>query len=189
LGKHQDPSVLAIVKTHEQKMSLIHLHRFPLETPYASVIGYVKTISDRWQTIHKTLVDQSGVGEYITEDMTNTGLDNTEGVTFTQETKQEMAQWLKQSMIEKRLLIPYDSELIAELNLERFELTKDGKIKLSHPQGTHDDRFWALALAAYASRTQPSPKLWVISKAFKAKNNLHKLRQRLLAHKNGGTTR
>jgi len=66
-------------------MQLIHLHRFPLETPYASIIGYVKTISDRWHTIHKTLVDQSGVGEYITEDMTNTGLHNTEGVTFTQE--------------------------------------------------------------------------------------------------------
>jgi phage FluMu gp28-like protein len=170
-------------------MRLIHLHRFPLETPYASIIGYVKTISDRWQTIHKTLVDSTGVGDYITEDMTNTGLDNTEGITFTQETKQEMAQYLKQIMTEKRLFIPYDSELIAELNLERYELTKEGKTKLSHPQGTHDDRFWALALATYAARTQPSPKLWVISKAFKAKNNLRSLRQRLLAHKTGGTAR
>jgi phage FluMu gp28-like protein len=189
LGKHQDPSVLAIIKTEQQKMRLIHLHRFPLETPYASIIGYVKTISDRWQTIHKTLVDQSGVGDYITEDMTNTGLDNTEGITFTQETKQEMAQWLKQTMTEKRLFIPYDSQLIAELNLEHYELTKDGKIKLSHPQGTHDDRFWALALATYAARTQPSPKLWVISKAFKAKNNLRTLRKKLIAHKTGGNTR
>jgi phage FluMu gp28-like protein len=189
LGKHQDPSVLAIIKTEQQKMRLIHLHRFPLETPYASIIGYVKTISDRWQTIHKTLVDQSGVGDYITEDMTNTGLDNTEGITFTQETKQEMAQWLKQTMTEKRLFIPYDSQLIAELNLEHYELTKDGKIKLSHPQGTHDDRFWALALATYAARTQPSPKLWVISKAFKAKNNLRNLRKKLIAHKTGGNTR
>ena len=186
LGKHQDPSVLAIVKAERQKLSLIHLHRFPLETSYASIIGYVKTICDRWQTIHKTLVDQTGVGEYITEDMTNTGLDNTEGVTFTQDTKQEMAQHLKQAMTEKRLFIPYDSELIAELNLERYELTKDGKIRLSHPQGTHDDRFWALALASYAARTQPSPKLWVISKAFKAKSAL---RQRLFAHKTGGNTR
>ena len=69
------------------------------------------------------------------------------------------------------------------------ELIKEGKIRLSHPQGTHDDRFWALALATYAARTQPSPKLWVISKAFKAKNNLLNLRQRLLAHKTGGATR
>jgi phage FluMu gp28-like protein len=182
LGKHQDPSVLAIVQVQQQKLSLIHLHRFPLETPYASVIGYVKTISDRWQTIHKTLVDQSGVGEYITEDMANTGLDNIEGVTFTQESKQEMAQHLKGAMTEKRLAIPYDSELIAELNLERYELSKDGKIRLNHPLGTHDDRFWAVALAAYATRTQPTPKLWVINKALHAKNSL----QRHLTHRWGG---
>ena len=189
LGKHQDPSVIAIIKTEQQKLNLIHLHRFPLGTPYASVIGYVKTISDRWQTIHKVLVDSSGVGDYITEDMTNTGLDNTQGITFTQERKQEMAQWLKQAMTEKHLFVPYDSELIAELNIENYQLTKDGKIQLSHPQGTHDDRFWALALATYAARTQPTPKLWVINKAFKAKNNLHNLRQKLLAHKIRGETR
>jgi phage FluMu gp28-like protein len=188
LGKHQDPSVLAIVKVEQQKISLIHLHRFPLETPYASIIGYVKTICDRWQTIHKTLVDQTGVGEYITEDMTNTGLDNTEGVTFTQETKQEMAQYLKQVMTEKRFFIAYDGELIAELNLERYELTKEGKIRLSHPQGTHDDRFWAVAMAVYAARTQPSPKFWVISKAFQTKNSLQNLRRRLQTHKTEGNT-
>ncbi|MFQ6064974.1 MAG: hypothetical protein ACE5L6_05810 [Candidatus Bathyarchaeia archaeon] len=48
---------------------------------------------------------------------------------------------------------PRHVDLTAELNIERFELTKRGKIKFSHPQGTHDDVFWAVALAAYASRT------------------------------------
>ncbi|MGD6806184.1 MAG: terminase large subunit domain-containing protein, partial [Candidatus Bathyarchaeia archaeon] len=52
LGKHQDPSVLAIIKAEQQKLRLVHLHRFPLETPYASVIGYLKIITERWQTIH-----------------------------------------------------------------------------------------------------------------------------------------
>jgi hypothetical protein len=27
----------------------------------------------------------------------------------------------------------------------------------SHPEGTHDDRFWALALAIYAAEVAPSP--------------------------------
>jgi phage FluMu gp28-like protein len=96
--------------------------------------------------------------------MTNTGLANTEGTKFTQQTKQEMAQHLKQAMTEKRLHIPYDSQLIAELNTERYELTKDGKTRFNHPPGTHDDRFWALALATYATRTQQTPRLWVIPK-------------------------
>ncbi len=157
LGKHHDPSVLAIVRKEQDKLSLVHLHRFPLETPYVSVIGYLKTICDRWQIIKKTIVDQTGVGEYITEDMKNSGLPNIQGITFTGDTKQEMAQHLKQAMTDRRLLIPYDSNLIAELNLERYELTKEGKIKLFHPLGTHDDRFWAVAMAAYAARKPPSP--------------------------------
>jgi hypothetical protein len=99
-----------------------------------------------------------------------------------------MAQYLKQSMTENRLFIPYDSDLISELNLEQFELSKDGKIRLSHPVGTHDDRFWALALGAYASRTKPTPKLWVISKTF-TKNSLKALRQKLSLRKTGGNAR
>ncbi|MBT0159383.1 hypothetical protein G4O51_05295 [Candidatus Bathyarchaeota archaeon A05DMB-2] len=189
LGKHQDHSVLAIIKTENHQLKLIHMHRFPLNTPYASVIGYVKTINDRWQKIHKILTDSSGVGDYITEDMTNTGLTNTEAVKFTQQTKQEMAQWLKQTMTEKRLKIPYDSDLIAELNTERYELTKDGKTRFNHPEGTHDDQFWALALAVYATRTEPAPQLWIVAKANKGKTQLAKIRQQLRIHRTEGTTR
>lgn len=58
----------------------------------------------------------------------------------------------------KTLKIPYDSELIAELNIERFELTKEGKIKFSHPEGTHDDRFWSLALTVAATRGEAEGK-------------------------------
>jgi phage FluMu gp28-like protein len=189
LGKHQDHSALAILKTENSTLKLIHMHRFPLKTPYASVIGYVKTICDRWQKINKIHVDSTGVGDYITEDMTNAGITQTQGIKFTQETKQEMAQWLKQCMTEKKLKIPYDSGLIAELNTERYELTKDGKIRLNHPQNTHDDRFWALALAAYATRTQPTPKLWIIPKMSKGKTKLDQLRKNLAKHQTTGATR
>jgi len=55
------------------------------------------------------------------------------------------------------LHIPYDPELFAELNVERFELSMSGKILFNHPEGTHDDRFWALALAVYAAEQAPPP--------------------------------
>lgn len=189
LGKHQDYTVLATVKIEDNSIKLIHMHRFPLRTPYASIIGYVKTLCDRWQTINKILVDSSGVGDYIVEDMINAGISKTEGINFTQETKEKMAQWLKQCMIEKRLQIPYDGNLITELNTERFELTKDGKIKLGHPEGTNDDRFWSLALACYATRTEPAPKLWIVSKMSKGKIKLQQLRKKLEKHQSTGVTR
>jgi phage FluMu gp28-like protein len=190
LGKYQDYSVLSIVEIEDSSIKLIHMHRFPLRTPYASVIGYVKTICDRWQNINRVYVDMSGVGDYIVEDMVNAGITETEGVKFTVETKQEMAQWLKQCMVEKKLKIPYDSELIAELNIERFELTKDGKIKFSHPEGTNDDRFWSLALATYATRTEPQPKIWVIPRIANAgKAKLEQLRKKLWKKQATGVTR
>ncbi|MEM2243021.1 MAG: hypothetical protein QW827_05060, partial [Candidatus Bathyarchaeia archaeon] len=81
------------------------------------------------------------------------------------ETKEQLANNLKQLMTEKRLKIPYDPELIAELNTERYQLTKEGRIRLTHPEGTHDDRFWSLALAAYAAKTKPqTPNLWIVQK-------------------------
>jgi phage FluMu gp28-like protein len=70
----------------------------------------------------------------------------------------EMAQLLKQRLQEGNLRIPYDRSLLDELNTEQYELTKTGKITYTHPEGTHDDRFWALALAVYASeKTDPPP--------------------------------
>lgn len=50
--------------------------------------------------------------------------------------------------------IPYDRELINELNLERYEMMKTGQMQFKHPTGTHDDRVWAFALAVYASRPE-----------------------------------
>ena len=46
-----------------------------------------------------------------------------------------------------------------ELNTERYELVKSGRLLFNHPEGTHDGRFWSLALAIYASeRSHPSQK-------------------------------
>ena len=49
------------------------------------------------------------------------------------------------------LHIPFDPDLFHELNVERYELSKSGKLLFNHPQGTNDDRFWALSLAIYAA--------------------------------------
>ncbi len=39
-------------------------------------------------------------------------------------------------------------------------MLKTGKTQFYHPDGTHDDRLWALALAVYASRPEiPTYKL------------------------------
>jgi len=170
LGKHKDYSVLVVIEEVEGKFLLRHLKIFPLETSYASVIGYVKMLQDRWGGFNKIRVDMTGVGEYIVEDMTNAGIDNVEGVTFTLPRKQEMASLLKQRMLNGAFWFPYfswqfpyRSEYVTELNVERFELRKDGSIVFNHPGGTNNDVFWATALALYATvEMKPEPYLAVV---------------------------
>jgi hypothetical protein len=170
LGKHQDYSALVIIEKVVNKFLLRHLKIWPLETSYASVIGYTKALQDRWGGFIKIRVDMTGVGDYIVEDMQNADIDNVEGVTFTLPRKQEMASLLKQRMINNQCWYPYftwnkpyQGEYVTELNVERFELRKDGHIAFSHPRGTHDDVFWATALSLYATvEMKPEPEVWVV---------------------------
>jgi len=47
--------------------------------------------------------------------------------------------------------------------LSRYDLRKDGTIGYSHPNGTHDDIFWSIALAVFAAvQMEPEPFLAVM---------------------------
>jgi len=144
-------------------VKLIYYKRWPLETPYASVMGSIKKISEKLGGVVKILVDQTG-SEYFVEDMKNAGIRNVEGIMLSLQSKQEILGYLKQLMQNRLFTYPFDDEhgvdLTGELNLERFELTKTGQIMFSHPEGTHDDILWAVALAVYASRTRDTTGLF-----------------------------
>jgi len=158
LGKKVDFSVIAVVEKDEKDgdhRRLLYYKRWPLETPYSSVIGSVKIIAEKLGNVQKILVDQTGVGEYVVEDMQKSGIRSVEGVHLSLPVKQEILGYLKQLMQNQLFSFPFDVDLTAELNVERFELTKTGQVMFSHPEGTHDDILWAVALAAYASRTEP----------------------------------
>ena len=155
-GKKVDYSVVAVVRwdTKEKYAELKGMVRFPLETSYASVIGMVKVICDKLQRVEKVLVDQTGVGEFITEEMKKANIrSRTEGIMLTVASKQEVLGYMKNLMTQQALALYYDRDLIAEINVERYELTKAGQIQFGHPRGSHDDRLIALALAVYATRT------------------------------------
>jgi phage FluMu gp28-like protein len=157
-AKHSDYTVLCVVEQLDGKLFLRFWKTWKLETTYASIIGYVKILQDRWDGFQKVKADQTGTGDYIVEGMKNSGIKNVEGVMFTPQRKQEMASLLKERMMNGQYFFPYftwetpyRSEYVAELNVERYKLNKDGTTKFSHPTGTHDDTFWATALAVSAT--------------------------------------
>jgi phage FluMu gp28-like protein len=141
-------------KRNRTLTELVGLVRFPLETPYASVIGMVKVICDKLCRVEKVLVDQTGVGEYLVEEMKAARIRaRVEGVMLTVPSKREILGYVKNLMETEALSFYYDLDLIAQINVKLYEVMKTGQIQFSHPDGTHDDELWALALATYATRT------------------------------------
>ncbi|MBI2126098.1 MAG: hypothetical protein HYU02_02120, partial [Thaumarchaeota archaeon] len=95
LGKHQDHSVILVFRREGEVFNLIHKKKFPLDTSYASVIGYMKVLNERWNSFSKWFVDATGVGDYVVEEINNLGL-NVEGITFTLPRKEELAMNMKE---------------------------------------------------------------------------------------------
>ncbi len=153
-GKHRDHSVVAAIDydNESRNAKLIHMHRFALETEYSSVIGYIKAIVSRWQRTRQVSTDVTEVGDFITEEMKRSGIPQAVGIQLTIPSKTDILGNLKEMMQAGRLSIPYDSELISEITNQRFELMKSGQMQFSHPEDSHDDRLWALALACYGTR-------------------------------------
>ena len=89
--------------------------------------------------------------------MFRSGIQNVNGITFTVQSKEEMATIMREKMRNGEVKLFYipankreDVDLAAELNIEKYELMKTGHLRFSHPEGGHDDVFWSMALAVYA---------------------------------------
>jgi len=153
-GKLQDYSVLTILKREGEILKLVYMCQFPLETPYSQVIGHLIRANQKFK-FRKVLVDQTGVGEPVLEEIRNQGLNNVEGLKFTVQTKEELLSNLKIAMEQNRLAIPYHRQLCTQINEQQYAYSKSGHLQFSHPTNSHDDMLWALALSAYAAREPP----------------------------------
>ena len=158
LAQTRDYCVLAVSERLNDVLRLRHLKIFKQPTKYATVIGYMKMLQDRWEGFQRWRVDNTREGPSIISDMEDAGINSVEGVTFTTSRKSEMASLLKERMMDQRFFYPfltwekpYRGDICSEMNLERFELQSNGAYNFSHPHGTHDDVWWAVALSVYAT--------------------------------------
>jgi len=107
------------------------------------------------------LMDSTGVGDPIYEDLRNMGL-NVQGYKLTNETKKQLIQALMMSFETEKIKIFNDPVLIDELEIFEYEITGSGSIRYSAPEGYHDDGVIALALANWACRniSAMQPFIW-----------------------------
>lgn len=151
LGKLKDYSAVAVVKREEDLVKLVFLKEFPLETPYSHVIGWIVRAERRFG-FRKILVDKSGVGEAVMEEIKMQGLKNAEGESFSAQSKAEMLTYLRIKMEQGKFKMSYSRRLCQQLNEQQYAYNKAGYLMFSHPEESHDDMLWALALATKATR-------------------------------------
>jgi len=169
-GKRVDYSVIAILRQEEnERYRLIYLKQFELGTPYADIVAHIQRLNQKFDLV-KGFVDQGAVGESLVEEINQFAL-QINGLTFTAKTKQDLMTLLQTRMEQKRIILPLDRALLAQINEQRYRFGKTkptqkpeekGTMTFYHPQGTHDDQLWALALAVYAAKekeTEPHLKI------------------------------
>lgn len=108
----------------------------------------------------RTCIDASGMGIGWTDDAQDQfGQYRVEGVTFTPAVKESLAYPLRGAFEDRKLRIPYDPKIRADLRQVTKSVTAAGNIRFTAertPDG-HSDRFWALALALHAGSTSGPP--------------------------------
>jgi len=98
------------------------------------------------------VVDENAVGGGVV-DFAQAGLGRVvREFTFTTKSKQNLYQSLRKDLEDGELTLPNHRRLIAELTSLQYSYTQHGYLKVSHPDGGHDDFPDALALANWARR-------------------------------------
>ena len=103
--------------------------------------------------IHRLCIDSTGMGGPVTERLQGIFGRRVEGVDFTAEIKETLAQGLYMAFQRHDLFLPPDRELQRQLHAVKKIVTPSGSARYDADRegSSHADQFWALALAEYAA--------------------------------------
>lgn len=109
---------------------------------------------------HRTCIDATGLGIGWTDDAQDRfGTLRVEGVNFSAATKEVLAYPVRGHMEDRKLRIPYDPAIRADLRAVTKQVTSAGNVRFTAERNAdgHADRFWALALALHADSAPAGP--------------------------------
>jgi len=124
--------------------------------------------------------DSTGIGDPVVEDLKARGLriggEDGKGFKFTETSRSNLLNNLAILLEQDKIKIPNDEGLLSELESFRFSLSDTGKIKVTVPEGMHDDRVMSLALSVWGVREPIRNDTYLASKIYqnRARNNQFK---------------
>ena len=99
-------------------------------------------------------MDRTGIGSPIFDDLV-TKIPGLEPYDFTEQSRKDLLVNLQLLIEERKIRIPDDEILLGELKSFQYHLTDRGKVRISCPDGAHDDTVMSLALSVWDIPKQP----------------------------------
>ena len=152
IGRDRDLTVFWLLERVED-LHLTRAVRCLANTPFAQQEAVLDHFMQARGMV-RACIDQTGLGRQFAERAARRyGTSRVEGVTFTPGLKEALAYPLRGAFEDRRLRIPAQDALRADLRSVRLEPSTYGALRFrsGRANGSHADRFWALALAYRAS--------------------------------------
>lgn len=150
IGRHHDLTVLWVVERLGDVFYTRHV-----EALQAMAKPDQEAILWPWiARCRRVCIDATGLGIGWTDDAQRKfGASRVEGVTFTTRSKEALAYPVRGAMEDRRLRIPHDPKIRADLRSLTKTVTGTGNVRFTaeRTRDGHADRFWALALACAAA--------------------------------------
>ncbi len=107
----------------------------------------------RLPQVKRACIDATGLGLQLAERAAERFGWKVEPITFTAAIKEELAFGLRSDFEDRKLRIPCDDKLRADLRAIKKEVTSSGNLRFAgESEDSHCDRFWAKALRQHAAR-------------------------------------
>lgn len=156
IGRKHDLTVLWVLEELGDTLYTRHI-----ETLQNMTKGQQERILWPWFAIcDRTCIDATGLGIGWADDAQDQfGEYRIEAVTFTPRVKEELAYPVRSAFEDRRLRVPYDPKIRADLRAVTKQTTAAGNIRFTAERSKdgHADRFWALGLAKHAASTPSAP--------------------------------
>lgn len=144
LARHVDWTVIVGVNLMNHRVEIFD--RFN-EIDYNLQKARIEAVLRRYGNAY-CQVDETGVGEPIVTDLQDRGL-NVKGIKISEPVKKNLITNLALHIEQQKVSMPNIRDLVDELKIFGYEVTKAGRIRYSAPSGKHDDCVIALALALW----------------------------------------
>lgn len=116
--------------------------------PHDAQKAAILELDDRMD-VESWKVDKTGIGMQLAEELAATSPERFEGMWFNAQRKQSMALNMLKLFEDRRLVIPNDPDVLAQLHaVQKISTGKTIKYDADRTKDGHGDLFWAVAMAA-----------------------------------------